>query len=316
MIDDNDAPPKYARSFPYGDEEDEEQGVEWTPQGMGIDHTRSMPDPRGFSDRSNPDPIISSSLKEIEDLSKFVKRYERQKERRIARERSSHSRSGDYDDFNGDGDILGRSINPTYTGDSVSHLDYSSSMRDEKKFDVHSVDDSAEADYSYRGANSQPQRLGITPYAVQDPRDFRPPDEASLLSDERRADQNRSKRPTHDDAREPQHLNIRSLATLNKKPEKRSPSGLAALRNTSAVVDSSQSDINAPTQPPPQRFAPAGPNGLHNHSLNSAPSTDRSAAFQPPKRKSSGKFNNIRSVFETSEATPMYPPGQNWQTSS
>jgi hypothetical protein len=243
--------PRFAKSFPYGDEEDEEflteSGVEWTTEGIDMEGDSWEPysskvkleidRPKASTAASlaaiqaiersmgqygsedagstNDDAALATSdaVQEVERLSRFVQRYEKKKERRVAREherrgRSSISGSADYDELSGASrSFVGRSIDSAH-GAEMSHLDttlsesprgmdsYSiyGSLRDEKKSetgapslleqpsDMLSMDETEMTDYTTElhtmsEGNDVTQRLGITPFRVQKPVEYESDDD-------------------------------------------------------------------------------------------------------------------------------------------
>jgi hypothetical protein len=244
MPNDPEESPRYAKSFPYGDEEGDEEfltdeGVEWTTEGMDLEANSWEPysskvkvadrpktstvsslaaiqaierslgqygsaDVRSTDDNDDAGLATSDAVQEVERLSRFVQRYEKKKERRIAREQERRSRSFvtgsvDYDELSGASrSLMGRSIDSTQAADHVSHLDttYSESprgmdsysgygsLRDEKKTDtgapslLHeapslSMDETEVTEFTelhtMSEGNDVSQRLGITPFRVQKP---------------------------------------------------------------------------------------------------------------------------------------------------
>jgi hypothetical protein len=302
-------------------------------------------------EKDNESLLTSDIVSEVEQLSKFVKRYEKKKERRQQRERDRHSHPSssalstpeyDYDAMG----LPGRSMDfgdasPIVARD-MSHLHNLS--QDEKK----EADSNTNDAYSYSNNNDNfsvsdggsdddlitledmSQRLGITPFSVQQPGSISYDDIAAQVPSPMMAKLARDSalRPQaqDDDTHPTDELTRRGHATgndiIHAPRNRRDPttslsslrgsdavigkgSGLKALRSNNAIVDETDSDVNL---------------SLLSRAPSDEQDTRRAASrIQTPRqevrrsRSRSSSFNNIVSMFETKEKTAIVPPDPNWQ---
>uniref|UniRef100_A0A7S0UG46 Uncharacterized protein n=1 Tax=Pseudo-nitzschia delicatissima TaxID=44447 RepID=A0A7S0UG46_9STRA len=287
---------------------------------------------------------VSDILSEVSEISKYVRRYERRKDRKIkmeerldaVREPSPYS-SATKPESIGMNERFDRERNNNYESPSPSPSQpkrlepyplssYAGSFGDARKRDALQEtlstvsDDANEEDISTRS-----QRLGISPYS-------RSKDEVYYDDGKLRSNEKSSSNRT-------QTTSSRSKSTRTEEDYRysvgytrsKSPSRLANLRATEAIIDNSNSEVNVnygisrvPNLIPNvnnQNSSSAANKGTGTIKNNEpmapvAPAAKQQQSNKPRPPAKNNRFDKLRGIFEqktNSQPAPIYPPGANWQ---
>jgi hypothetical protein len=278
---------------------------------------------------SSDDMAASDVVLEVDELSKFVRRYERRKDRRLQRENMLHQRLNaasagslsigmdgqvyvpDKTDQNiGIAPSYSSSLSPPSPRDKDDPLLAPSDTSSKKQSSRRSQDDNLAFISDDEGSqgdiieddpgSERSQRLGISPFKASGPDQIymstSPIQENSIHSSSIRTDPSRS------------------LSSHKSR--------LADLRNTDAIIDESQSDVNpaydrdqmmaAMKAVPQMRPASISMTGQVSR-INVGSSRTPSPRVKPTTNK---HFNKLRGLFEqktNAQPDPIYPPTEHWQ---
>jgi len=240
--------------------------------------------------------LTSDILKEVHDLTEFVKKYE---EKKVEQHKRADFREGEGD-ISYDGSLL----------DTVNSLQKAVEGSPQRKKStgippvesMRSSDDESDVE-----TLESDRRLGITPFAVQRPAGYQNP-----------AVQHSPIPGLYRASRSPQHV------TPSEDQRQRALSGgisphsggsLSSLRrNGDSILDDSISDdVNVPSDE-----VTAPDQGHESPAFSSAPGSRDPRTLRPkivpPRQRSKNKgFNNIVNMFEAKPKNCIYPPNESWQ---
>ena len=283
----------------------------------------------------------SDIVSEVSELSRYVKRYGRRKDRKNKRDGYIHDRSN----FEGTQSSLtnahkamsigmdGRVYEPEQRRNDFSEADkYSSRMmappsspegqtrglHPDLPFDEASNTDDNE-DNSIRT-----QRLGISPYKASNYPKSQYNNSSSHVED----DSSSNREPTissRDESRDNYYDAVGRGQNNASGPQDRSRSSssrLSRLRSNDAIIDSSTSDVNLALPSDHLTFGGTAPLNLKRYNKNKNSAAVVSAATShlnhKPTAKSNYTFDRLRGLFEqktNKQPAPIYPPDEHWQNS-
>jgi hypothetical protein len=306
--------------------------------------------PRIETNTTDDSGAASDILSEVSELSKYVRRYERRKDRKIKREEFLHerlsavgapsylstppNRSIGMDERvneahkRNDYDKPTPSPNRRLEPNPLSS--YAESFRDAKNHETSIIESMSfvSDDEDITEDTSMKSRLGISPYRRSNDRVYYK-NGTLRKEDHSSSNKTRSTRPEED---------YRYSVGYNQDHSKSSSSRLADLRANDAIIDNSNSEVNVNYDVSPPPTAAINDNSKPSWSaVNKGNSTARSSDTRVNKKKNTeaiistanqqqrkspirptknNRFNKMRGVFEqktNEQPLPIYPPGANWQ---
>lgn len=264
----------------------------------------------------------SSMMMEVKNLSKYVQRYDKRKERKFQRV----VKPNDDDDL--DMDYLNQIRNSLGQRTTTPKQNQQFEDFEEPSFGLSPSDDSPPNN----------KRLGITP--IKEEKEPRPElkrhsTSAAQLGYQKFA-ANRRRAQSEGDARKPNLKNLRGYQSIVEEKKQR----LANLRSSSAIIDASKSDVNvggfdtvdiAPErskEKPKQAAKPAAPKPVAWPTVPTTyvkpapkpvqkpaeppkPPVAPSRSFSAPKvnNNNNSKFSGARAMFENKPQNAIFPPG-------
>jgi hypothetical protein len=307
------------------------------------------------------------AVSEVEELSRYVRRYEQRRQRRHKREMEVHDRfgvggastSGQSVSIGMDGQIHDRYQNTSYnestTPSSVSTMSslplppesgarrdltsYADSYLNERKHPnigslsfVSDDEDSQNSEDPTQETSIRSQRLGISPFsASQTDEDYylsySKEDKSTATVSTRAA----TVPSSPDDYRYSVGYGYDGASSSNgkiaesntsSKSSTMSASRLSNLRRNNAIIDSSNSDINVPSNTSSYALGTRTSRSLgQTKAHTAAPANNKSTAKTIPvqnksKKSSNTTFDRLRGMFEqktNEQPAPIYPPGEHWQ---
>jgi hypothetical protein len=377
----------WVKSFPYGDEADnnnesrmpsssnqwepynsvlpplfEEKKDETTPSEFFAQKLRNIEKdlnlsgvepadaPRIEANITDDSGSTSDILSEVSELSRYVRRYERRKDRKIKREESLHERlsvvgapsylstpqnrsigmDGRVNEAHKSNDYDRPTPSSTRRLQSNPLSSYAESFRDAKNHETSVLESMSfvSDDEEITEDTSMRSRLGISPYRRSNDQVYY---KNGTLRNEDHSSSNRTRSTRTED-------DYRYSMGYSQDHSKSSSSRLADLRANDAIIDNSNSEVNVnyDVSPPPNaaindnskpswsaankgngtarpNFSPVNKKKNTEAIISAVNQQQNNISRRPTKNN---RFDKMRGVFEqkTNERPePIYPPGANWQ---
>lgn len=270
--------------------------------------------------QSADDASESDVVSEVEELTKYVRRYERKRDRRLQREnRLKAARSGGFS-IGMDGRVISNSDQPdqafTINNSNSSSLSPPSVQAGERE-------DPPAAGYGFTGAG--PNKMYSRQRTERRSLDYN----GDYISDTEGSEEGTYEEPGSEHSRRlgispfktsaPDHRYLSASRSLSSNKSR-----LSDLRNTDAIIDSSQSDVNvnisydrdhmkAAMKAVPQIQPVTVSESRRVSRVSTIPEVDTGPRVKETKNK---HFNKLRGLFEqrtNEQPEPIYPPTEHWQ---